>query len=98
MRKPAYISHYLVLRDLIDGVDVRRNSDTIVYLCSRIENVKCDLIKEGLRFDEEVRTNSTYSIYKPYILDRDDDNMKLAEKLLRRYATDKVMYFIENAA
>ncbi len=95
MKKPAFVSHYLVTRDLIDGVDVRQYSDNIVYLTARIENVKCDLVKEGLRFDEEARAESRYANYKPYVLETDAANMARAEQLLKRYGTDEVLQFLE---
>ena len=99
MRKPAYVSHYLVLRDLIEGIDVRQYSDSIVYLTSRIENIKNDLKnKDGLRFDEDARAESKYAHYKQYVLERDAANMALAEQLLKRYGTDKVLRFLEGAA
>ena len=40
IKKPPFLSHYLVLRDLIDGVDVRSKNDSIFYFTSRIENIK----------------------------------------------------------
>ena len=95
MSKPPYASHYLVLKDLIQGVDVRQHSDSIVYLCSRIENIKNDLIKQGLRFDEEAVAYSKYSYYKPYVLINDEANMKLANTLLERYGTEKVLRFLD---
>lgn len=94
MRKPPFVSHYLVLYDLIKGVDVRQYSDNIRYLCSRIENVKCDLVKKGLKFDEEARAESKFASYKPYILKKDATNLAKAEQLLKRYGTDEVLQFI----
>lgn len=98
MRKPAFVSHYLVLHDLIDGIDVRQYSDRIRYLCARIENIKLDLVKEGLRFDEEATAETKYVHYKPYILERDAVNMALAEQLLKRYGTEEVLQFLEGMA
>ena len=94
-KKPPYTSHYLVLKDLIIGIDVRKYSDSLVYLCSRIENIKNDLVKEGLRFDEEAIAKSTYSYYKPYVLINDEPNMKLAKALLIKYGTPKVLRFLD---
>lgn len=98
MKKPAYVSHYLVLRDLIDRVDVRQFNDSVHYLCSRIENVKRALVKAGVRFDEKARAESKYAHYKQYVLERDAANMALAEQLLKRYGTDEVLRFLEGTA
>ena len=95
MRKPILVSHYLILRDLMNNVDVRQFSDRIVYLTARIENIKNDLVKRGLRFDEEAKANSSYSYYKPYILIKDNENMELAERLLKQYKTEKVIQFLK---
>ncbi len=95
--KPKYISHYLVLKDLIDGVDVRKYSDNIVYLCSRIENIKNDLKNRGLHFDETAVSSSRYSHYKPYILMQDKNNIELAKTILEELKTDKIITFIESA-
>lgn len=97
-RKPPFVSHYLVLRDLINGVDVRSHSDVVAYHCSRIENIKCELIRQGLRFQESAHTDSKYSYYKPYILETDEANMRQAKKLLERYETAEVVCFLEGAA
>lgn len=94
MRKPILVSHYLILKDLMNDVDVRQFNDRVVYFTARIENIKNDLVKQGLRFDEEVKANSSYSHYKPYILIKDNENMELAKRLLRRYKTDKVILFL----
>jgi len=94
MRKPPFVSHFLVLRDLIQDIDVRRYSDTVEYLTSRIENIKCDLVKRGLEFEEENR-ETKYSFYKPYRLIRTAKNMALAEELLEEYYTEKVEAFLE---
>lgn len=96
--KPAFISHYLVLRDLISGVDVRQYSDSIVYLCSRIENIKNDLVNHGLKFDDDAVAYSTYSHYKPYVLVQDSENIELAKTILESLKTDKVVQFLENAS
>lgn len=94
MKKPPFISHYLVLKDLIAGIDVRAKSDTIFYLTSRIENIKVDLVKEGIEFIEDISKETTYSHYKPYLLMPSEDNINKAIKLLRRYETKKVLEFI----
>jgi len=96
MKKPKFISHYLVLSDLLQGVDVRAKSDAIFYLTSRIENIKMDLVKSGVEFIEDVSRESIYSHYKPYILQPTADNIERAKKLLKRYATDDVLSFLEN--
>lgn len=98
MGKPNFISHYLVLRDLINGIDVRQYSDSVVYLTSRIENIKNDLVKRGLRFDDNAVAYSRYSYYKPYVLMQDQQNMELAKDILESFKTDKVMQFTQDAS
>ena len=98
MKKPNFISHYLVLKDLIDGVNVRQYSDSVVYLTSRIENIKNDLVKRGLRFDDDAVAYSTYSHYKPYVLEQDIENIELAKAIAESFKTDKVMQFIQDAS
>lgn len=93
-KKPNYISHYLVLRDLIAGIDVRAVSDSIHYLTSRIENIKCDFVSEGILFDEEAAAESKFSSYKPYVLIRTESNIANAKKLLERYSTEAVLNFL----
>ncbi len=95
MKKPKHISHYLVLKDLLDGVDVRQYSDTITYLTSRIENIKMDLVKSGIVFIEDVSRESRYSHYKPYILQPTRDNLNKAKELLESFASDEVLSFLE---
>ena len=95
MAKPHYISHYLVLKDLIDGIDVRQFSDVVVYLTSRIENIKGELVKDGIEFIEDITRPSTYSTYKPYILYPSIENLNNAKKLLEKYKTDEVLKFLE---
>jgi len=95
MRKPRFISHYLVLNDLLNNIDVRKNSDTVVYLTSRIENIKMDLVKSGIEFIEDVSRESRYSYYKPYILQPTAENLSKAKKLLASYTTDEVLSFLE---
>ena len=96
MKKPKHISHYLVLTDLLNNVDVRQNSDIIVYLTSRIENIKVDLVKCGIEFIEDVSRESRYSHYKPYILQPTADNLNRAKELLKSYTTDEVLTFLEH--
>jgi len=94
-KKPNFTAHYLVLADLINNIDVRAKVDFIHYLTSRIENIKCDLKKYGLRFEENARTYTQYSWYKPYILMQDEKNMKLAQELLsEKFGTMKVVKFL----
>jgi hypothetical protein len=97
MKKPPFVSHYLVLRDLLDGVDVRSRNDSIHYLTSRIENIKMDLVNRGILFDEEAVVKTKYSHYKPYRLIQTDQNIKRAEKLLKTFATEKVKQFLSLA-
>ena len=94
MKKPPYISHYLVLKDLIAGIDVRAKSDTIFYLTSRIENIKVDLVKDSIEFIEDISKKTTYSHYKPYLLVPSESNLNKAKKVLKRYETKKVLDFI----
>lgn len=95
MKKPSYLSHYLILKDLIDGVDVRQHSDTVVYLTARIENIKVDLVKNGIEFIEDITRTSRYSTYKPYILYPSLENINKAKKLLEQYTTDDILKFLE---
>jgi hypothetical protein len=95
MKKPKHISHYLVLRDLIKGIDVRERSDVLFYLTSRIENIKCDLNKQGIDFIEDITKETTFSHYKPYILTPSKNNIQKAEDLMQIYATDDVLNFLE---
>jgi len=94
MKKPKGLSHYLVLRDLIKGIDVREKSDNIFYLTSRIENIKCDLNRQGLDFIEDITKETTFSHYKPYILKPSKNNINKAENIMKIYATDKVLDFL----
>ena len=94
-KKPKFISHYLVLRDLLAGKDPRQYSDVHRYLTSRIENIKCDFVrKHGLKFDETAQAHTTYAHYKPYILLRDKENIKRAKKLLAALETDEIKRFL----
>ena len=94
-KKPNFTAHYLVLVDLINGVDVRAKVDFIHYLTSRIENIKNSLKNTGLRFKEDAKTYTEYSWYKPYILIDDEENMKLAHTLLNeKYGTANVVKFL----
>jgi len=93
-KKPNFISHYLVLKDLISGVDVRQFSDHIVYLTSRIENIKNELCNRGLLFDEYAIAYTKLSHYKPYVLIQTEANIKLAKELLEQYKTEKVSNFL----
>lgn len=95
MKKPPFISHYLVLNDLIEGVNVREYSDNIVYMTARIENIKNDLVNQGLKFDENAKAKSRYSTYKPYVLIRSEENIRRAKELLERYRTPKVKAFLD---
>jgi hypothetical protein len=94
--KPSFLSHYLVLKDLIDGIDVRKYPDTIHYNTSRIENIKNDLSNKGILFDEDAKASSRFSYYKPYIIIRTKDNLELAKEILNQYETKKVLEFLEN--
>ncbi len=96
MKKPNYVSHYLVLSDLLANIDVRKHSDIVFYLTSRIENIKSDLVKSGIEFIEDVSRESRYSHYKPYILQPTTDNLNKAKELLKKYTTDEVLSFLED--
>ncbi len=95
MKKPPFISHYLVLNDLLNGVNVRQYNDTVVYLTSRIENIKCDLVKSGIEFVEDITKESRFTHYKPYVLLQTAENISKARKLLEHYKTDEVVKFLE---
>lgn len=95
MKKPYYVSHYLVLKDLINGIDVREKNDVIFYLTSRIENIKCDLVKNEIEFIEDISKETSYSHYKPYILKPTENNILKAKKLLERFASKEVLNFLE---
>ena len=94
MKKPPYISHYLVLKDLINKVDVRRFNDSIVYLVSRIENIKLWLKSRGIKFVENATSSSRFATYKPYILIDSEGNMKRAKELLEELETPEILTFI----
>ena len=95
IKKPPFISHYLVLRDLIDGVDVRSKNDNIFYFTSRIENIKLYLKEIGLQFDENAKAYSTFSDYKPYVLMQNESNIKKAYEILDRFESKEILEFIE---
>lgn len=96
MKKPPYISHYLVLLDLINGIDVKEKVDFIYYLCSRIENIKSDLKKEGIEFLDDEYKETAYSRYKLYILAPTKENIDKVKNLLERYGTEEVINFLKN--
>ena len=95
IKKPPFISHYLVLRDLIDGIDVRSKNDSIFYFTSRIENIKLYLKEIGLQFDENAKAYSTFSDYKPYVLIQNESNIKRAYVILDRFESKEILEFIE---
>ncbi len=95
MKKPHYVSHYLVLKDLINGIDVREKNDVIFYLTSRIENIKSHLKKEGIEFIEDISKETSFSSYKPYLLIPSESNILKAKKLLEKYCTDEILNFLE---
>ena len=94
MKKPHFISQYLVLKDLIHKIDVRRFNDSIVYLTSRIENIKLWLKSKGIDFIEDAKSGSRFANYKPYILVDSSENMKRAEELLEELETPQILAFI----
>lgn len=93
-KKPINIAKYLVLKDLIYGVDVRAKVDFIWYLTSRIENIKNELKKEGLEFQEEITKHTAYSYYKPYLLVQSISNMRNAKELLNKYESKEILEFL----
>jgi len=94
IKKPKYISHYLVLSDLLEGIDVRAKNDAIFYHTSRIENIKLNLAKRGILFLENISKKSRYSTYKPYILLPTSGNINKAKELLTQFNTDEVIEFL----
>ena len=96
MKKPPYISHYLVLLDLINGINVKEKVDSIYYLCSRIENIKSDLKKEGIEFLEDEYKETVYSRYKLYVLAPNKKNIDKAKNLLEQYSTNEITNFLRN--
>lgn len=96
MKKPPYISHYLVLLDLVNGIDVKEKVDFIYYLCSRIENIKSDLKKEGIEFLDDEYKETSYPRYKLYILVPTVENINRAKKLLEKYDTKEVLEFLKH--
>ncbi len=95
IKKPPFISHYLVLRDLIDGIDPRSKNDNIFYFTSRVENIKLYLKEIGLQFDENAKAYSTFSDYKPYVLIQNELNIKRAYEILDRFESKEILEFIE---
>ena len=95
IKKPPFVSHYLVLRDLIDGIDPRSKNDNIFYFTSRIENIKLYLKEMGLQFDENAKAYSTFSDYKPYVLIQNELNIKRAYEILDRFESKEILEFIE---
>ncbi len=93
MKKPPYVSHYLVLKDLIDGIDVRIYNSRIKYYVGRIENIKLEFSDNGLIFEDE-RVPTKYSNYKPYVLIGNKENIQRAKELLDRYTTKQVLDFL----
>lgn len=98
MRKPPLISHYLLLRDLLAGVDVRQKDERGDYLTSRLSNIKLDLKSEGIEFEEGVTHKSKYSHYKEYKLQNTPSNMQRAEEVLKKYETKAVKDFLACSA
>ena len=94
-KKPPFVSHYLVLRDLIDGIDPRSKNDNIFYFTSRVENIKLYFKEMGLEFDENAKAYSTFSDYKPYILIQNESNIKKAYSLLEQLETKEILEFLE---
>jgi len=97
MKKPKYLSHYLVLKDLLDGIDVRTKNDATTYYTSRIENIKSDLIKRGIKFKENISKASRYSTYKPYILCKNEENILKAKEVLNTFRTNEILYFLDQS-
>ena len=95
IKKPPFVSHYLVLRDLIDGIDPRSKNDNIFYFTSRIENIKLYLKEIGLQFDENAKAYSTFSDYKPYVLIQNELNIKRAYEILDRFESKEILEFLE---
>ena len=97
IKKPPFISHYLVLRDLIDGIDVRSKNVSIFYFTFILVNIKLYLKEMGLQFDENAKAYSTFSDYKPYVLIQNESNIKRAYELLEKFESKEILEFLENA-
>lgn len=98
MRKPPFISHYLLLRDLLDGVDVRQKDERGNYLTSRLANIKLDLTREGIEFEDGVTSKSKYSYFKEYKLIQTPSNLQRAKEVLTKYETKAIKDFLALSA
>lgn len=77
MKKPKYLSHYLIITALINDETVS-TTDTKAFYTSRIENIITAFRDEGILFQEDAKAISKYSWYKPYILVKTDENLQNA--------------------
>lgn len=84
MKKPKYLSHYLILTALINDETVS-TTDTKAFYTSRIENIITAFRDEGILFQEDAKAISKYSWYKPYILVKTDENLQNAIALQNQY-------------
>jgi hypothetical protein len=84
MRKPAHLSHYLIITSLINEEPVS-TKDSQVFYTSRIENIITEFRDAGILFQEDAKATSKYSWYKPYILVQSDENLLNAIALQNRY-------------
>lgn len=84
MRKPTHLSHYLIVTALINGERVT-TADSQAFYTSRIENIISEFRSEGISFQEDVKENSRFSWYKPYVLVQTKENFERAKELQDRY-------------
>jgi UDP:flavonoid glycosyltransferase YjiC (YdhE family) len=85
MKKPPFISHFLVIEDLKHRVDIS-TTDGAVYFCRRLENIFSEFRKEGVIFNEHNYTSSKFSNYKIYQIIYTPDNLNRLLELQKQYA------------
>lgn len=84
MKKPKYLSHYLIITALINDEPVS-TADSQIFYTARIENIISEFRDEGILFQEDAKATSKYSWYKPYILVQSDENLLNAIALQNSY-------------
>lgn len=93
MKKPAFLSHFLVLQDLINGMDVKASLERERYYTSRLANIIMNLRDDGILFEEDAKETTLYSWYKPYRMIKNEANIQRAKDVLKRYSSDAVESF-----